>query len=115
MLRSKQPPVAREFSWGVHFELGVESDCDITSALFDRGAECTSTVRHGVVCRKKKKKNRAEEGLVHETSHGARARMTHQPRKCVGGWVDDADKVHKQGEHILQHCYVSHNHPALHK
>ena len=21
-----------------------------------------------------------------------------------------ADKVHKQGEHIPQHCYISHNH-----
>ena len=24
------------------------------------------------------------------------------------------DKVHKQGEHILQHCYISHNHPYIH-
>ena len=23
-------------------------------------------------------------------------------------------KVHKQGEHILQHCYISHNHPYIH-
>ena len=39
MLRSKQPTVAKEFSWGVHFELVIERDCDITSALFDHGAE----------------------------------------------------------------------------
>ena len=24
-----------------------------------------------------------------------------------------ADKVHKQGEHIPQHCYISHNHPYI--
>ena len=29
----------------------------------------------------------------------------------MGGWMDAlADKVHKQGEHIPQHCYISHNH-----
>ena len=29
------------------------------------------------------------------------------------GWMDGAlaDKVHKQGEHIPQYCYISHNHP----
>ena len=28
----------------------------------------------------------------------------------MGGWMDAlADKVHKQGEHISQHCYISHN------
>ena len=24
-----------------------------------------------------------------------------------------ADKVHKLGEHIPQHCYISHNHPYI--
>ena len=24
-----------------------------------------------------------------------------------------ADKVHKQGEHIPQYCYISHNHPCI--
>ena len=24
-----------------------------------------------------------------------------------------ADKVHKQGENIPQHCYISHNHPYI--
>ena len=29
----------------------------------------------------------------------------------MGGWMAAlADKVHKQGEHIPQHCYISHNH-----
>ena len=37
MLRSKLPPVAREFSGGDAFAL---CNCDITPALFDRGAEC---------------------------------------------------------------------------
>ena len=32
----------------------------------------------------------------------------------MGGWMDAlADKVHKQGEHIPQHCYISHNHPYI--
>ena len=29
----------------------------------------------------------------------------------MGGWMEAlADKVHKQEEHIPQHCYISHNH-----
>ena len=29
-------------------------------------------------------------------------------------WMEAlADKVHKQEEHILQHCYISHNHPYI--
>ena len=24
-----------------------------------------------------------------------------------------ADKIHKQGEHIPQHCYISHDHPYI--
>ena len=28
----------------------------------------------------------------------------------MGGWMEaQADKVHKQGKHIPQHCYISHN------
>ena len=37
VLRSKLPPVAREFSWGGAFALGFERNCDKTQALFDRG------------------------------------------------------------------------------
>ena len=71
---------------------------------------------------------------------GARARMTHQPQVRgrhgvakksrnkkfkkiskrnlpnvgMGGWMEAlADKGHKQGEHIPQHCYISHNHPYI--
>ena len=30
--------------------------------------------------------------------------------KCRDGWMEAlADKVYKQEEHILQHCYISHN------
>ena len=30
------------------------------------------------------------------------------------GWMEAlADKVHKQGERIPQHCYISHNHPYI--
>ena len=29
-------------------------------------------------------------------------------------WMEAlADKVHKQGEHILQHCYISQNHSYI--
>ena len=32
----------------------------------------------------------------------------------MGGWMEAlADKVHKQVEHIPQHCYISHNHPYI--
>ena len=71
---------------------------------------------------------------------GARARMTHQPQVRgrhgvakksrnkkfkkiskrnlpnvgMGGWMEAlADKGHKQGEQIPQHCYISHNHPYI--
>ena len=67
---------------------------------------------------------------------GARARMTHQlqvrgqwcitnksrnkkilkinlPNVGMGGWMEAlADEVNKQGEHIPQHYYISHNHPT---
>ena len=30
------------------------------------------------------------------------------------GWMEAlADRVHKQGEHIPQHYYISHNHPYI--
>ena len=36
------------------------------------------------------------------------------PNVGMGGWMDAldalADKLHKQGDHIPQHCYISHNH-----
>ena len=33
----------------------------------------------------------------------------------MDGWMEAlADKVHKQGKHILQHCYISHDHPYIH-
>ena len=33
----------------------------------------------------------------------------------MGGWMEAlADKVHKQGEHISQHCYIPHNHHYIH-
>ena len=36
------------------------------------------------------------------------------PNVGMGGWMEAlADKVHKQGEHIPQHCYISHNHPYI--
>ena len=39
------------------------------------------------------------------------------PNVGMDGWMDAldalADKVHKQGEHIPQHCYISHNHPYI--
>ena len=29
-------------------------------------------------------------------------------------WIEAvADKVHRQGEHIPQHCNISHNHPYI--
>ena len=103
MLRSKLPPVAREFSEGGAFSLCFERNCDITPALFDRGGSVLAVGRHFV---------------------GARARMTHQPQVRgryrvtiflrMGGWTEAlADKGHKQGERIPQHCYISHNHPYI--
>ena len=36
------------------------------------------------------------------------------PNVGMGGWMEAlADKGHKQGEHIPQHCYISHNHPYI--
>ena len=36
------------------------------------------------------------------------------PNVGMGGWMEVvADKVHKQGEHIPQQCYISHNHPYI--
>ena len=36
------------------------------------------------------------------------------PNAGTAGWMETlADKVHKQGEHIPQHCYISHNHPYI--
>ena len=64
MLHSKQPPVARKFSGGVHFALGVGRNLDITSTLFDRGGRVLAQL--DAIC------------------HGARAWMTHQPQ--VRGW-----------------------------
>ena len=58
-LRSKLPPVAREFSGSGAFALCFERNCDITPALFDRGAECIGCWTPFV---------------------GARVRMTHQPQ-----------------------------------
>ena len=46
MLRSKQPPVARESSEGGVFALCFERNCDITPALFVRGGQCIYP--HGV-------------------------------------------------------------------
>ena len=37
VLRSKLPPVAKEFSGGGAFTLGFERNCDQTPALFNRG------------------------------------------------------------------------------
>ena len=37
VFRTKQLPAVRKFAGGVHFKLGFEHSCDITSALFDRG------------------------------------------------------------------------------
>ena len=37
VLRSKLPPVAREFSGGGAFALCFERNCDIAPAIFDRG------------------------------------------------------------------------------
>ena len=51
MLRSKQPPVTREFSGGGGggaFALCFERNCDITpaAALFDRGGSVIAVGRH---------------------------------------------------------------------
>ena len=36
------------------------------------------------------------------------------PDVGMGGWMEAlAYKVHKQGEHIPQHCNISHNHPYI--
>ena len=32
----------------------------------------------------------------------------------MGGWLEAlADRVHEQGEHIPQPCYIPHNHPYI--
>ena len=35
------------------------------------------------------------------------------PKLRMDGWRHWLDKVHKQGEHIPQLCYISHNHPYM--
>ena len=37
-----------------------------------------------------------------------------QPNVGTARWMEALpDKVHKQEEHIPQHCYISHNHPYI--
>ena len=92
VLRSKLPQVAREFSGGGAFALGIERNCDITPALFDRGGTpfCRCTC----------------------ADDASTASAWEAPRNKKSKLKRFLKQIYTNKEqHIPQHCYISHNHP----